>query len=212
MSQTYSMPPALTDNPATVLTSTIPDAMAALRTGFSGASAPTSPIAYQTWYDTTTGLFKVRDSGNANWITFAPLLGNAGRLTLTVPIASVSATTTFLLGAMPAKATIVRIGIISDTTTSSSSGNEWQFALKNRTATTDLFSGTVGTYTHLAGVGPGSANGTGTDITLETGYWLTVNQNADVNASAVLRFDLTKVGTVTTIVNARLQLDFYERG
>lgn len=212
MSQTYSMPPALTDNPATVLTSTIPDAMAALRTGFSGASAPSSPIAYQTWYDTTTGLVKVRDSGNANWITCGPLLGNAGRLTLTVPIASLSATTNFLIGAMPCKATIARIGIISDTTTSSSSGNEWQFMLKNRTASVDLFSGTVGTYTHLSGVGPGSANGTGTDITLETAYWLTVNQNADVNASAVLRFDVTKVGTTTTIVNARLQLDFYERG
>jgi hypothetical protein len=40
----------------------------ALLSGNSGASAPSTTYAYMTWYDTTNGLVKQRDSGNTAWI------------------------------------------------------------------------------------------------------------------------------------------------
>jgi len=40
----------------------------ALRTDFSGPSAPASPVAYQKWYDTTTGYVKERNAANDAWI------------------------------------------------------------------------------------------------------------------------------------------------
>ena len=39
----------------------------------SGASAPTTPYAYQLWADTTTGLLKIRNAANSDWITIGTL-------------------------------------------------------------------------------------------------------------------------------------------
>jgi hypothetical protein len=47
-----------------------------MATGFralaDSASAPASPVAGDLWFDTTNNLLKVRDSGNANWVTITP--------------------------------------------------------------------------------------------------------------------------------------------
>lgn len=45
------------------------DIAEALRTVFSGPSAPTSPAAYQIWADTTTALLKQRNAANDGWVT-----------------------------------------------------------------------------------------------------------------------------------------------
>jgi hypothetical protein len=45
------------------------DALQAAATMSAGASAPTTPYAYQLWFDTTTGTWKVRNSGNSAWIS-----------------------------------------------------------------------------------------------------------------------------------------------
>jgi len=45
------------------------DALVAAATMSAGASAPTTPYAYQLWFDTTTGTWKVRNSGNTAWIS-----------------------------------------------------------------------------------------------------------------------------------------------
>lgn len=57
----------------------------ALATGFSGAAAPASPLAYQVWYDTANGLVKERNAANDAWIvtgvvgqTYHGLLARAG--------------------------------------------------------------------------------------------------------------------------------------
>lgn len=46
-----------------------------LRTQFSGPTPPGTPLPYQVWADTTTGILKVRDGGNTIWIPIAPLSG-----------------------------------------------------------------------------------------------------------------------------------------
>jgi hypothetical protein len=45
------------------------DALQASATMSAGSSAPTTPYAYQLWFDTTTDTWKVRNSGNTAWIS-----------------------------------------------------------------------------------------------------------------------------------------------
>lgn len=49
------------------------NALAAIVSNNSGASAPSTTYAYQTWADTTTGLLKIRNAANNAWITVGTL-------------------------------------------------------------------------------------------------------------------------------------------
>lgn len=51
----------------------INDALGAIATLNSGASAPATTYAYMLWADTTNGLLKQRDATNTSWITLFPL-------------------------------------------------------------------------------------------------------------------------------------------
>lgn len=50
------------------------DALAAIATANSGATAPTTTYANQLWYDTTLGILKIRNSANTDWLSFQPLI------------------------------------------------------------------------------------------------------------------------------------------
>lgn len=85
MSQVFnaiSIDPAVT-SPA-VLGITTKDALLALQSNFSGAAAPASPVAFQTWVDTSTGLLKIRNAVNTAWVVIGditqPNLGLAALL------------------------------------------------------------------------------------------------------------------------------------
>lgn len=75
----------------------VSNALQALGSAFSGASAPSTTYAYMLWLDTTTGQLKMRDSSNSSWIilwestgpTF-PLIGLARNLKANVTTASQS--------------------------------------------------------------------------------------------------------------------------
>lgn len=49
------------------------NALAAVATTNSGATAPATTYAYQLWADTTTGLLKQRNAANTDWVTLFPL-------------------------------------------------------------------------------------------------------------------------------------------
>jgi hypothetical protein len=67
---------------ATVRTD-INNALAAIVSQNSSASAPTTTFAYQWWADTTTGLLKIRNAANSAWITVGTLASvNLGLLAL----------------------------------------------------------------------------------------------------------------------------------
>lgn len=51
----------------------INDALAALFSNSSGATAPSTTVAYQWWFDTTTGTIKRRNAANSGWIVVATL-------------------------------------------------------------------------------------------------------------------------------------------
>lgn len=202
MSQTFTAP-VDGDDVATAIKTTLTARDSALRSCFSGSTAPTETVAGQFWYDTATGWLMQRNAGNTDW-EYARKFGqaNATRARLFCgELRSVSASDAIYLVPMLADATVVRVVLVCDTATTSSGSNEWQFELENLTQTLDLFSAAVGHDTALAGVGGGS------DFVGDEVYELTPNQNADVDADDVLEFRLTKVGTVTTLVRLSVFLE-----
>ena len=70
------------------------DALAAIVSQNSGASAPATTYAYQLWADTTTGLLKIRNSANSAFVTIGTLAStNLGLAPAASP--SFSGTATF---------------------------------------------------------------------------------------------------------------------
>lgn len=201
MPQNYLMPMELTDNAAQALTNEIPESFEALRTLFAGATEPAAMVPYQLWADTTTGLLKIRNAANSAWLKLAPL---AADHVLQLPsqwdVASLSVTTTKKTGATPRAGTIKRLCILCETASTSSSGNEWQPMLKKYPnsapgSPVNLFSGAVGTFTALGGVGGG------VEFVAHKILAFTPNQNATVLLDDVLELVMTKVGSATTLVN-----------
>jgi hypothetical protein len=198
MAQSYQAPTS-SDSLATAVGTLTADSLEALRTVHSGGSAPSSTVAYMLWADTGTGWLQIRNSADSAWIAVAPLASAWQIGTFRHDMGAVSATTTAeRLFVAPAACTITRIGLIGDTATTSSSGNEWQFSLDNVTQTLALFSATVGTYTALGGVGGGA------ELAADTIYDLTPDQNTAIAQGDVLDFTLTAAGTATALGDLQL--------
>ncbi|MEQ1629613.1 MAG: hypothetical protein ABL873_03800 [Gallionella sp.] len=60
------------------------NALDTLRTQFAGPTPPGTPLPYQVWADTTTGILKVRDVANTTWIPVQPLSGLGYNVTKTL--------------------------------------------------------------------------------------------------------------------------------
>lgn len=58
------------------------DALGAIVTQNSGATAPATTYAYMPWADTTTGLYKIRNAANSGWITLYQLDGEWSTLAI----------------------------------------------------------------------------------------------------------------------------------
>lgn len=205
MTQSFST--SITGTAKNALKTLLPNNDEALRTLHSGASEPSSMVAYMLWADTTNALLKQRNSGNSAWTVLAPLNGNAGRITMQWNLGTVNATANTDMIMLPAKATIIRVGLWSDTTSTGSvtATTEYRFQVRNLTTSVNLFSAGVGTGTVLGGVGGG-------EITANTPYWLTANQNANTAEGDRLQFQVTKTGSPTSLTKVMLVLDAYERG
>lgn len=208
MSQDFALPIPTTQYANFALSTTIPNALLALRSCFSGSSAPASTTPYMLWADTTTGWLKIRNAGDSAWLKLAPL---ATDLSLPLPVegwatATQSATKTDMLCAAPRVGTVTRLWLSNGSATTSSSGVEWQFALKKYPfaspgSPVQLFSGTVGTFTSLGGVGGGA------EFVANKRYSLTPNQNAIVADGDLLELTLTKVGAIGNLTTLRVGVD-----
>jgi hypothetical protein len=201
MSQTWSPPTGTTILSQAVKTD-LPNMAESLRTRFSGSSAPSSPVAYMRYVDTTLNKERERNAANSAWIDVGPVGVDLGQRQNLTSWGTLSATTTRRAIIMPVAGRVIRVALWSDTTSASSSGNEWQFTLFNQTASLNLFSGTVGTFTALGGVGGGA------EITANVAYLLTPNQNQSPAANALLYFTMTKVGTATSLTTLDAQFEF----
>lgn len=203
MSQNWNLPAGTNEVLSTVLVTQIPDALNALRSVFSGSSAPTSTVAYMYWIDTSgVGVLKQRNSGDTDWIVIGPVGLNLGFQVSRTEFGSITTTTTKYLLIMPRKGNVTKLQLLCATASSSSSGNEWTFQLKNVSDTTNLFSTAPGTYTSVGGVGGGS------DFSADVPIVLTPDQNGLVDAGDVLELVITEVGTATNLDRLWAQIEY----
>lgn len=190
-----------------VLKTTLPDRDEALRTSFSGASAPSSPVAYQIWADTSTGLLKRRNSANSDWDTIGHLHRDASEHSVMVgELATLSASRKLFVPPQRVSGAIRRVVVVSDTATTSDASNKWQVTLKNLTqASASLFSATPSTEDVVAGVGGG-------EIVANAAWVLLPDQNATFAADEVLEIELVKVGAPTTLARLSVFVEISRAG
>lgn len=183
------------------------ESMEALRTCFRGSSAPASIVDGMLWEDTgsSPAMLRIRNSGA--WVAVGPLAA-AWSQQLTGPswTGSLSATKTDEVGTAPRACTVLRLVMTAKVASTSSSGNEWQFQLQKRpfsapTSPVQLFSGTVGTFTALGGVGGGA------EFVAHKAYVLTPNQNLTLADLDRLELIATKLGTATTLTDFHARVE-----
>lgn len=198
MSQTFTAP-ASTDPASQAILVTLPDRDESLRTLFSGATAPSSPVAYQLWADTTAKVLKQRNAANSAWVNLAPL-GDHARLQLAFRLSGALAAETLQIP-LPQACSIEKVQIVGSvaTTTSAAGTKEWTWMLRNHTAGVNLFSATPSTATTVGGVGGG-------ELAANATYTLTANQNQACAAGDVLRFTVAAVGTPTAVADVTIRV------
>jgi len=205
MSQNWNIDfAAQSDTLATATVTRIPEALEALRTQFAGSAAPPTAQPYQRYVNTVDKLVYERNAANTAWLPVGPAGGNGGRLIVPVRLGALAAGT-YRIVVAPAPLRIVRVGLLASVSVAADVANEWTWALKNQTTGVQLFSGTVGTFTTLAGVGGGA-------LTADLVHWLIADQNQNALEGAALQFIVAAVGAPTPVPDFSLTLDAYEVG
>lgn len=196
--QTFTAP-QMTDPSNLALTQMLPDRDESLRTLFSGATAPSNPVAYQLWADTTSKTLKQRNAANSAWVEVLPLADSV-RLCLPFRTAGALGAATLQLPA-PMALKVEKVLLVPSATTTSSvaATTEYTFLLKNQTTGNNLFSATPSTATVVSGVGGG-------ELAANATYTLTANQNQAVAAGDVLRFTVVQNGSPTAVPDCSILL------
>lgn len=178
---------------------TLADRDEALRTLFSGATAPSNPVAYMLWADTANKVLKQRNAGNSAWVELLPLADSV-RVQLVFRVSGALAAEQLQLP-VPMAGKVERVQIVGTAATSTSvaASKEWTFLLRNQTTGNNLFSSTPSTATTVAGVGGG-------ELAANTTYNLTANQNQQVAAGDVLRFTIGSVGSPTAVGDVSIRV------
>jgi len=193
MVQTYDTP-AGTDAANGAIKTTLPGRDDALRSLFSGASAPANPVAYMLWADTATKVVKQRNAANSAWVDMLPL-GDTLRNMAPFQLAGALATGEFQMPCLQSLK-VLKVLVVPDTTTTGSSGGatDWTVQLRNVTAALDMFSTAFSTGT--------------TELTADTVNELTPDQNQDCDAGDVLRLTIGKNGTPTAVADVSIYVTF----
>lgn len=191
MSQTYATP-AGTDPANLAIKDTLPARDDALRSLFSGASAPATTVAYMLWADTSTKILKQRNAGNSAWVDLLPL-GDTVRLTHPFQVSGALAAGSQQV-AMPMAGKLLKVLLVGGTTTATSvaTSKEWTWMLRNVTQSLDAFSAPPSTATTVSGVGGG-------EMTANTAYALLANQNQSFAANDVLKLTTAVNGSPTAV-------------
>jgi len=148
------------------------DALAAIVSQNSNATAPATTYAYQWWADTTTGLLKIRNAANSAWITVGTLAStNLGLASL----AGATFTGDVILGTTTALE-------LPDGTTAQRPGTPVAGMIRYNTTLTQ-FEG----YNNSAwgAIGGGATGGGSDDVFYENGQTVTTNYTLTTSKNAM---------------------------
>lgn len=198
MAQNWTGTIAGTDSMRDTVKTRLPNNDEALRTLHSGATAPTSPVAYMLWQDTTTGALWQRNAANSAWRPCKRREIRCGDVAL-------AARTWRALPYAAVPLWIESVAIVGSATTSASvaTTKEWTFLLKNQTTGLNLFSAPPSTATTVGGVGGG-------ELTADVPKVLTTNQNQSVAAGAEVRLVVGVNGAPTAVADVAFVVTYYE--
>lgn len=176
----------------------------ALRSVFSGGSAPSSPATGQFWADTTTKVLKQYDG--SDWQIVGALFANTGlQQVMVYSYFPISGTTVFYIPGPPDKRVVHSVRLVSDTAIAANASNKYEFTLENVDQATDLFSTDPTTEATVSGIGGGA-------IPAEASYVLLADQNTVVAPDEILKLTVTKTGTPDAIASVGIGLWWYPRG
>ena len=191
MVQLWTAPVVAGDTVGGALLTKVNDALASLRTVHSGATAPTVTAAYMLYQDTALKEILQRDSGDATWqAILASNVKNHGRSTI-APIHGIAASNDFWAYYADIAFHVDKVYILSDTTTSGSDGtNRYEFQVRNVVASLDLIASDVMTDA--------------VEVTADTPYVLTLDQNQNIAAGDALELQVVKTGAPTDWTSAEI--------
>jgi hypothetical protein len=163
------------------------DALAAIVSNNSSATAPATTYAYQWWADTTTGLLKQRNAANSAFVTIGTLAStNLGLASL----AGATFTGDVILGTTTALE-------LPDGTTGQRPGSPVAGMIRYNT-TLSTFEG----YKNAAwgAIGGGATGGGSDDVFYENGQTVTTNYTLSTNKNAVTAGPITVNSGVTVTI------------
>ena len=165
------------------------DALAAIVSNNSSATAPATTYAYQFWADTTTGLLKVRNAANSAWITIGTLAStNLGLASL----AGATFTGDVILGTTTALE-------LPDGTTGQRPGSPVAGMIRYNT-TLNTFEGYKSGVWGAIGGGATGAAGSTDDVFYENGQTVTANYTITTNKNALTAGPVTVNSGVTVTI------------
>ena len=163
------------------------DALAAIVSNNSSATAPATTYAYQWWPDTTTGLLKQRNAANSAWITIGTLAStNLGLASL----AGATFTGNVILGTTTALE-------LPDGTTGQRPGSPVAGMIRYNT-TLVQFEGYKNSV--WGAIGGGATGGGSDDVFYENGQTVTTNYTLSTNKNAVTAGPVTVNSGVTVTI------------
>ena len=163
------------------------DALAAIVSNNSSATAPATTYAYQWWADTTTGLLKQRNAANSAFVTIGTLAStNLGLASL----AGATFTGDVILGTTTALE-------LPDGTTGQRPGSPVAGMIRYNTTLTQ-FEGYKNSV--WGAIGGGATGGSSDDVFYENGQTVTTNYTLTTNKNAVTAGPITINSGVTVTV------------
>lgn len=148
------------------------DALAAIVSQNSNATAPATTYAYQWWADTTTGLLKIRNAANNAWVTVGTLAStNLGLASL----AGATFTGDVILSTTAALE-------LPDGTTAQRPGSPVAGMIRYNTTLTQFEGYKAGNW---GAIGGGATGGGSDDIFYENGQTVTTNYTLTTNKNAM---------------------------
>lgn len=183
---------------------TLNNNIGALRSSFSGSSAPSSPtpVEGQLWADSTNDFLYIYDG--SSWRQVVKYSSSSGYHQSSFDIAAnttfapyFTATQTIRLMSAAQAITITAVQITSDTSAATDASNYYTFALQN--------GGTAGSSSTAICSQTTNSSG-GAAITANTSYSLGTISNANIAANEQLKIVCTKTGTPTALATARVYI------